>query len=68
MIPWLKALLYDQATFTQYARFVLFAGGEVLTYMPLGQDGWIAGKALQAIALLLTSSFKPPSSNEPKSS
>ena len=64
MLPWLKNLLYDQATFTQYARVAVFLVGEALVaFGPTAPYYWV-GKIVQGLALILRSgemnSLVPP--------
>lgn len=53
MITWLKELLYDKATFEQYARVGVFLAGEAVTsFGPTAKFYW-AGKVIQGLALVL---------------
>lgn len=60
MITWLKQLLYDQATFEQYARVVVFLAGESLVSFGPSAPYYWAGKALQGLALVLRAGDKNP--------
>lgn len=56
MIPWLKSLLYDPQSFTNFVRAGVFALGEVPNLVDLGEAGkpayWV-GKMLQVFALAI---------------
>lgn len=56
MIPWLKSLLYDPASFNNFVRALLFGLGELPTVVNFGDVGapayWV-GKLLQVFALMV---------------
>jgi hypothetical protein len=64
MIPWIKKLLYDPESFSNFVRAGLYALGELPTVINFGEAGaplyWV-GKLLQILALTVRhGSAAPP--------
>lgn len=58
MWPWLKDLLYNKATFEQYARVAVFLAGELMTSLAPNSQFWWAGKIVQGLSLVLRAGDK----------
>ena len=63
MIPFLKGLLYDPQSFANFIRGGLFVAGELMAGLVPNTKAWYAGKAVQAMALVIKAGDKnlPPS-------
>lgn len=56
MIPYLKGLLYDPASFANFVRAAVFALGElpnVVSFGSAGSEAYWIGKVLQVLALAI---------------
>lgn len=58
MIPWLKALFYDENSFNNFVRVALFVGGEVLSGVVPNTEAWYAGKVISALSLAIKAGDK----------
>ena len=60
MLPYLKSLVYDPASFANFIRAGVFLLGELLGDVVPGSRGYLLGKFCQAGALLIRAGDKQP--------
>jgi len=64
MIPWIKGLLYDPASFANFIRAGIFIAGEALATLGTTSKAYWAAKAVQGLALVIRAGDRnPPSSS-----